>query len=202
MGGRGSSSGLVHKTPNGGTSKPDEPAYLGPRGKEMPVEVALKNTNPHYYEDRKWRLNCQRCVFAYEMQRRGYDVEAKPRILDGTDMLPYGDSALGWTHAMDGMELAQMPQRNTITKMDEQMAAWGDGARAIVRVRWKGNTGGHVFIAERINGQTRYFDPQPGKEINVKTYMDEAIKGKTQLWRTDKAAPNTLLAQCVKRRNL
>ena len=93
-----------------------------------------------------------------------------------------------------------MPSRNTIAKMDEQMAKWGNGARAIVRVAWKGNRSGHVFVAEQINGQTHYIDPQVGRYINIKHYMDEAIKGKTELLRMDKATPTQLLEKAVQRR--
>ena len=32
--------------------------------------------NPHYKEDEIYRVNCQSCVVAYEMRRRGFDVEA------------------------------------------------------------------------------------------------------------------------------
>lgn len=175
-------------------------SFLGRKGKQADIWSAMKDTNPHFYEDKKWQYNCQRCVFAYEMQRRGYDVEAKPRIFDGTDMLPYGDSPNGWKHVLNGMEQVNMPSRNTIAKMDEQMAKWGNGARAIVRVTWKGNRSGHVFVAEQINGQTHYIDPQVGRYINIKHYMDEAIKGKTELLRMDKATPTQLLEKAVQRR--
>lgn len=174
--------------------------FLGLRGKSKSVDQALKDTNPHFYEGREWQRNCQRCVFAYEMQRRGYDVEALPRIFDGTDRLPRGDSPGGWKQVMSGMEQVDMPARNTIAKMDAQMAKWGDGARAIVRVKWKGGRGGHVFMAEQINGVTHYIDPQVGKAISIDHYMEQAIKGKTQLLRVDKATPTDLLEKCVKRR--
>lgn len=173
---------------------------LGPRGKAKTIDEALAGSNPHYREGREWQQNCQRCIYAYEMQRRGYDVEAKPRIFDGTDRLPYGDSPGGWKQVMSGMEQVNMPSHNTIANMDAQMAAWGDGARAIVRVRWKGNKSGHVFMAEQINGVTHYIDPQPGRAINIEHYMAQAIKGKTQLLRVDNATPTDLLEKCVKRR--
>ena len=48
----------------------------------------LKMTNPKYnINSPEYRQNCQRCVCAYEMRRRGFDVTAKPKILDGTDIL-------------------------------------------------------------------------------------------------------------------
>lgn len=173
---------------------------LGKRGKPFSVDEAAKLTNPHFKSGREWRYNCQRCVFAYEMLRRGYNVEAKPRIFDGTDRLPYGDSTGGWKQVMTGMEQVNMPSRNTIAKMDAQMAQWGDGSRAIVRVTWKGSRSGHVFVAEQVNGQTHYIDPQVGTHIKIESYMSEAIKGRTQLLRMDKAQPTDLIDKCVSRR--
>ena len=62
--------------------------FLGPRGKQKTVDEALAGSNPHYREGREWQQNCQRCIYAYEMQRRGYDVEALPRIFDGFQLTP------------------------------------------------------------------------------------------------------------------
>lgn len=56
-------------------------SFLGPRGKQKTVDEALAGSNPHYREGREWQQNCQRCIYAYEMQRRGYDVEALPPYL-------------------------------------------------------------------------------------------------------------------------
>lgn len=76
--------------------------FLGPRGKQKTVDEALAGSNPHYREGREWQQNCQRCIYAYEMQRRGYDVEALPRIFDGTDRLPHMYDKNGWLAVMDG----------------------------------------------------------------------------------------------------
>lgn len=173
---------------------------LGPRGKAKTIEEALAGANPHYAEGREWQQNCQRCIYAYEMQRRGYDVEALPRIFDGTDRLPYMYDKNGWLAVMEGAKLVDMPSRNTIQKMADQMAQWGDGARAVVRVAWKGGRSGHVFIAEQVNGQTHFVDPQPGRAIDVKTCMDYAIKGQTKLVRIDNLKPTDLIQKCVKKR--
>lgn len=99
--------------------------FLGPHGKQKTVEEALAGANPHYREGREWQQNCQRCIYAYEMQRRGYDVEALPRIFDGTDRLPYMYDKNGWLAVMDGAKAVDFPSRNTIQKMADQMANWG-----------------------------------------------------------------------------
>ena len=106
--------------------------YGGYRASQAAVGQPDKVQFCHCGGGTQGQLGSQRCIYAYEMQRRGYDVEALPRIFDGTDRLPYGDSPGGWKQVMSGMEQVNMPSHNTIANMDAQMAAWGDGARAIV----------------------------------------------------------------------
>jgi hypothetical protein len=164
------------------------------------MDEAITVSNPHYSEGREYQYNCQRCVFAYEMQRRGYDVEAMPRIFDGSDTLPYAASSQGWPKVMEGAQLVSMPSRNTINKMLDQMNDWGDGARAVVKVTWKGGRSGHVFIAEQQGTGTIFLDPQTGRYVDVKAYLDQAIKGKTQLMRVDNLKPSALIEKCVRPR--
>lgn len=189
MGGRGSNSGLKGAF-----------AFLGKRHKAATIDSALSATNPHYKEGIEWRYNCQRCVYAYEMQRRGYDVEALPRIFDGSDTLPYMTHKEGWLNVMEGAKLVDLPSHNTLQRMADQMHKWGDGARAIVRVVWKGGKSGHVFVAEQQNGGTVFVDPQSGKYVDAKSYLDGAVKKYTKLVRMDNLKPTALLEKCVKRR--
>lgn len=191
MGGRGGTSGLL---------KNQGPAYLGKRGKPKTMAEAMAGTNPHFSEGEEWQRNCQRCIYAYEMQRRGYEVEAKPRILDGTDKLPYMYDQNGWPKVMEGAQLVDMPSRNTVKKMLDQMHQWGDESRAVVRVAWKGRRGGHVFIAEQEGGGTVFVDPQTGNYVDIDFYMSNAIKGETKLMRIDNLKPGPLLEKCVKRK--
>ena len=191
MGGRGGRSGFQRN---------QSPACLGKKGKPKTIAEAISVTNPHFSEGKEWQQNCQRCVFAYEMQRRGYDVEAKPRIFDGTDRLPYTNDPNGWTKVMEGATLVDMPQRNTINKMLDQMYQWGDGSRAVVYVTWKGRRSAHVFIAEQEGIGTVFVDPQTGNYVDIDHYMDHAIKGATKLMRIDNLRPGPLIEKCVTRK--
>lgn len=190
MGGRGSNSGF-----NSAIS-----AALGHKGKPVSMDDAMARVNPHYKEGKKWQENCQRCVFAYEMARRGYDVEALPRLYDGTDKLPYMYSSEGWPKVMEGAKLVDFPSHNTVKHMLDQMADWGDGARAVVRVLWKGGHSGHVFIAEQKGNGTIFLDPQSGHYVDIDKYMGAAIKGKTKLMRVDDLKPSQLITKCVQKR--
>ena len=162
------------------------------------MESAMKNANPHYYEGVEYQINCQRCIYAYEMQRRGYDVEALPNFRQ--DNLSQTYAADGWPKVMDGTTLIDMPGRKTIKAMVERMSQWGDGARAVVDVVWKGKKSGHVFIAEQQGIATVFLDPQTGQNIDIHQYMDAAIKKYTKLARIDNLKPTALIEKCVKRR--
>lgn len=170
---------------------------LGARGKAKTVDQALKDTNPNYSKGREWQVNCQRCVYAYEMGRRGYDVEAQPRIMTGTD-----DVADHWRSIMENQTWVKMPSRNTAKKINETMSSYGDGARAVVYVVWKGARSAHVFMSEQQNGKTVYIDPQTGRHVNIDSYLNAAIKGKTEISRIDHLKPTDYINGCAKRRKI
>ena len=129
----------------------------------------LKATNPNYASDdpmSPWNNNCQRCVSAYEARRRGYDVEAQP-VPNGVDTLPIMNHPNGWPSVYKGAKLIDCSANTgalAAIKVNDQMRTWGDGARAIVRIRWNktADVGGHVFIAEMKNGKINFVDPQTG----------------------------------------
>jgi SPP1 gp7 family putative phage head morphogenesis protein len=153
-------------------------------------EADLAATNPKYKTGREYQVNCQRCVSAYEARRRGYDVEAKPAILNGVDRMPYMfDKKEGWTSVYDGIKPINCASSRTAgvkTKVEQVMAGFGDGARAIVRVQWqqKYGGGGHVFIAEQVDGSTIFIDPQPNK-TDVGYYFSMAKTKETYVLRID-----------------
>ena len=47
-------------------------------GKEHTPYDDIRDTNPRYKEGKEYQINCMRCAVAYELRRRGYDVEAMP----------------------------------------------------------------------------------------------------------------------------
>ena len=160
----------------------------------------LAKTNPNFKPlDPKWAFNCQRCVSAYEARRRGFDVTAKPRGGKG-DRLPYMTDQNGWPHVYENASLVPCFSNsgaNTRGKVEKLMEQWGDGARAIVRVQWKGGNSGHVFIAERVNGATRFVDPQ-SNDGDCSRYFAAAKKNQTYCMRIDDRRFTDLIKQCCK----
>lgn len=165
----------------------------------------LKNTNPDYAESRKrgsieYTHNCQRCVSAYEARRRGYDVTAKGRYLK-KDPLAVMVNEKGWANVYEGGRDSLIACFSNSTagvkkKVTEQVLNWGEDARAIVRVQWKGG-GGHVFISECHNGEVIFVDPQNGM-LDASGYFDIAKVNKTHLLRIDNKEFTTLIEQCCK----
>lgn len=161
----------------------------------------LKNTNPNYSpESDEYRKNCQRCVNTYEARRRGYDVEALPRIFDGSDKLPHmADKKNGWTAVYKNPELISCTadtQEEMIKHVNDTIKSFGENSRAIVRVRWK-TRGGHVFIAETINGETKFIDPQMNKN-NVSGYLERAKPESTFVMRIDNLEFTDKIFECCK----
>lgn len=82
-------------------------------------------------------------------------------------------------------DVGSRSRKKVVRNIDEFTTKWGDGSRGIVKVQWNHGNSGHVFNFERINGKTRYFDAQVGKEININDYLAVAKPTKTEISRTD-----------------
>lgn len=160
----------------------------------------LAATNPRYKPlDPKWSVNCQRCVSAYEARRRGYDVTAKPGGI-ADDRLPSMFDPGGWPHVYRDFGLVDCAadSRNGVrARVDSLMGEWGDGSRAIVYVEWENQNFGHVFIAERVNGTTRYVDPQTNS-TDVSGYFDLISKDWAYCMRIDDREFTELIGECCK----
>ena len=160
----------------------------------------LAATNPRYKPlDPKWSVNCQRCVSAYEARRRGYDVTAKPGGI-ADDRLPSMFDPSGWPHVymdFDLVDCAADSRNGVRARVDSLMGEWGDGSRAIVYVEWENQNFGHVFIAERVNGTTRYVDPQTNS-TDVSGYFDLISKDWAYCMRIDDREFTELIGECCK----
>lgn len=176
----------------------------GSTSQPMTPEQALAATNPHYAEGREWQVNCQRCVYAYEMNRRGELCEAKPRIMDGNRPARDDEIAQNWRNVMQGQTWDRVGSRGkqrTISNLDGKMAEYGEGSRAVVYVTWRGGRSAHVFSAERIGGETRYFDSQTGKVVDISDYIGSAMPTRTMLSRIDNLVPDPrYIDGCITRR--
>lgn len=177
---------------------------LGEQGPTTPYEAAAKSVNPRYNTDRLYRINCQRVVYAYEMKRRGYDVEARPfEVGDNFASSLFG----GYKRVFSDQEWTRNYElgRNTKTVVEGiegRMKEWGDGSRAVVEVVWKGGRKGHIFNVEQIGGVTYGIDAQSGKIFNIGDYISQSMPSKTKISRVDNLREVNAgnLNKCIRRR--
>ena len=163
------------------------------------VDEDIRAANPNYATgERRWTMNCQRTAPAYEMRRRGYDVTAKP-LPDHYETDPPLAAAGGCFEAFENAEVIRVPLGNGRKQIEEQMAKWGDGARAMIRIRNLGNGFGHAFCCEQISGKTVYVDPQSGLN-NVSSLLTNVAGGSTMFARVDHLKPSELISECCEKR--
>ena len=156
------------------------------------ISEDLKKVNPNYSSrEHQWTHNCQRCVATYEMRRRGFNVTAKPILVHES----FDTIAKNWSKVWTNDPPLLCRTGNGKVQIEAQMKRWGDGARAIVCVKWKGYDLAHVFVAENRNGTIVYIDPQNGNE-NCSNYFSRAKEGCTQVLRVDKCTPTDLILEC------
>ncbi|MBQ7252650.1 MAG: hypothetical protein IJS32_08630, partial [Kiritimatiellae bacterium] len=152
------------------------------KGPPLSIEDAARGTNPRFSEGGDYRVNCQRCVAAYELRRRGYAVEAKakPRGRAG-NLVVWGDEMFRDLNRMgERMMQFDMPE----AAVRSAIASAPDGARFIVYVTWK-RRDTHVFIAEKTPGGTvRFIDPQTNNP-DASGYFAQGRRGRFGLLRVD-----------------
>ena len=174
--------------PNAYTHPGDYSAFFDSLANEF-REHCLTQTNPNYNLSPEWNDNCQRCVPALEVNRRGNNVTARPSTY-GSDHLAY--------HPYDVWENPEVISTtgSGIEDIQSTLSQWGDGARAQVVVYWAGPFGGgHTFIAEQINGETVFSDPQTGN-TNVTSYFNRVIDNSTTFCRIDNLGFSDYINDC------
>lgn len=167
---------------NGGILDIVEQVVGAKKDSKISLLSAVSGTNPNYAVGTPYAVNCQRCVQAYELRRRGYDVIAKPK--------PKARNTVDW-----GSECFIQPgenaykayhMRQTEHAVKQAIESAPNGARFSVYVQWsrKYGSGAHVFIAEKLGGTVHYFDPQTGN-MDASDYFSRGSKGLFGYFRLD-----------------
>lgn len=144
--------------------------------------------NPNYRLGGGYRINCQSCVVAYEMRRRGYDVEANRNTgrkgnipdelsyatekawLDDNGNIPKKQRA--GSRYYDGNKMKNKTSGEMLSEFENLTSTPG---RYHIDFDWKGGRSGHIITAERfVDGTMRVYDPQCGKVISdFRTYAED-----------------------------
>lgn len=135
-----------------------------------PVLSVRVEANPNFSRDYKeFSHNCQRVVVAYELLRRGYDVEALPTYKgDKLNTVPYSKDGIfhgRWRGAFQNAKTESVGASTgsgVMENITKKMQQYGNGARAVVQIFYN-RGGGHVFNVENDNGRVVYIEAQAGK---------------------------------------
>ena len=120
-----------------------------------------------------YSINCQVCVVADELRRRGYDVTALGRI-EGSGMadkiayhteLPWFEKNTGRIPIKKRIGMSGKSVSDIYIELDTMTTAKG---RYHIDWAWAGDTEGHIVCLERMaNGTLRYYDPQNGQPYDI-----------------------------------
>ncbi len=197
-------------------------------GEPMTHEQAdMKHPNPHYGEAEEYRINCQSCVVAYELRRRGLPVEAFGRTNGsmGGELARKTQSA--WIDS-DGNVPApivckQTVKGRTVDKRgyvrhtytsegdvwNELMSQTKQEGRYHLSWSWMNSDKGHIITMETFaDGTRRFYDPQTGLEsknilpwISRKGKVAFDMKKGVRAYRVDNLQPNPVVVKGVVRKS-
>ena len=150
--------------------------------KPRTIEECAFYSNIKYGNGQVGTNNCQRCVIAYDMQRRGKNAVAQ-RIYgnwDNDKLSRHIDLAY-----VNAKTILNLPG-NGKAGIESLMGQWGDKSRAIVNVSSNRLGIRHDFIAENVGGKVVYVDPQSGIVGSEVEKIFESVKmDMTEIMRID-----------------
>ena len=180
------------------------------KGKEMTFEEANElRGNINYGKASEYSVNCQSCVVANELRRRGYNVTALPN-LQKTGNIPY-ELSMRTNWAWIDPKTMVVPKKQTaggiydITRSGalksksikeltkELVELVKEPGRYHIDFAWKGKNSGHIITLEKLhNGKIIIYDPQTGKMKNWKELSKEiSLRYGVSVLRVDNLLVNT-----------
>lgn len=166
-----------------------------------------KAVNPDYNrETYDYSMNCSFCTAAYDLRKRGYDVEANPistveayTIKDVCSWYKGAKSVSKSTVEYNYMTDPEV-ERPSISKVDmlkHELAKHGDGARGHLALYWA-TGGGHDVIWEVENGEVVIRDCQTGEVSKTLSMLSYASS--YDYVRTDNLEPTEEVLRTVRNR--
>ena len=154
------------------------------RGKEMTFEEANElQGNINFSKSHEYGVNCQSCVVANELRRRGYDVTALPNLQKAGN-IPYElSSKTNWAWidpetmatpvkkraggVYDVTRTGALKSKNISALTKEIIELVKEPGRYHIDFSWKSGNSGHIITLEKlVNGKIVLYDPQNGKIVN------------------------------------
>ena len=129
--------------------------------------------NRQYSKGGVYKNNCISCALAYDLRRRGYDVEAMP--IDTTSAVNGSLPVQLGFYKGEKLEIFEVPSDDeaAMKRFSDRILKYGDGSRGLLRIRWK-NGDGHAAIWE-VSGDTVVIrDPQNNTVVDLSDYLRRA----------------------------
>ena len=154
--------------------------------------------NRQYSKGGVYKNNCISCALAYDMRRRGYDVEAMP--IDTTSAVNGSLPVQLGFYKGEKLETFEVPKDPDVAakQFSNRILKYGDGSRGMLRIRWE-NGDGHAVVWEVDDGSVVVRDPQNNTIVDLSDYVRRA---KTfYYFRTDNLEPTEKVMRFVKNQN-
>lgn len=151
-----------------------------------------KFINPNFGKGKDYSLNCGNCCIAYELKRRGMDVEAAPRQWMNKKEFHALFNGFKW------QPIKAKRKEAAKKEIEAEMLKMGDGARGIVFSEWDGRRTGHFFNFEVENDKVHFLDCQSGDDAN--SYFDSMKPSQLVFARTDSLEIRDSIFACVRGR--
>ena len=132
------------------------------KDKEFSPDEDMKNVNPAYKDfNSNTKNNCAACTLAYELRRRGYDVQA--------EKAGYGFDREEMKAMYQNGKFKHIEKSNTkdnyASKVISELSKEKDGSRGNFIIWW-GENAGHSIVYEIQNGNPIFRDCQSSKVYN------------------------------------
>ena len=129
--------------------------------------------NRQYSKGGVYKNNCISCALAYDLRRRGYDVEAAS--IDTTSAVNGSLPVQLGFYKGEKLKMFEVPKDPDVAmkQFTNQILKYGDGSRGMLRIRWK-NGDGHAAVWEVDNGSVVVRDPQNNTIVDLLGYMRRA----------------------------
>ena len=139
----------------------------------MTLDADMAACNPKYSKGGVYKNNCISCALAYDLRRRGYDVEAAP--IDTTSAINGSLPVQLGFYKGEKLETFDVPSDNNVAmkQFSDRILKYGDGSRGLLRIRWK-NGDGHAAIWEVSGDIVVIRDPQNNTIVNLLDYVRRA----------------------------
>ena len=137
--------------------------------------------NPNYSNGGVYKVNCVSCAMAYDLRRRGYDVEAmgidtrKGTVGSFFAQRGFykGETIVTFEDIVGSKKARLTDPKAAVRQLSDSILKNEDGSRGMLEIRWK-NGDGHTAVWEVNNSSVVIRDPQNNTVVDLSDYLRRA----------------------------